>query len=45
MNDEIDGGEAIWTTQVSLLGSLEEIMIRITEEINGYIQENYRQFN
>ena len=45
MNDEIDGGETIWTTQVSLLGSLEEIMIRITEEINGYIQENYRQFN
>ena len=45
MNDEIDGGEAIWTTQVSLLGSLEEIMIRITEEIDGYIQENYGQFN
>ena len=42
MNSEIDGGEIMDTIQISLLGSLEEIIIRITEKINGYIQTHFR---
>jgi len=45
MNDVIDGGRDICWTQVSLLGSLEEIMIRISDKIwelwCGHIQTNH----
>ena len=42
LNDEIDGGSVIDTIKMSLLGSLEEIVIRISDKIDGYIQKNYR---
>ena len=41
MNDKIDGGENLDVIQISLLGSLEEIVIRITEKIDGYIQTHF----
>lgn len=44
MNNTIDGGEIIDMAPISLLGSLEEIILRqtevIKEMIDGYIQEN-----
>jgi methionyl-tRNA formyltransferase len=42
MNDTIDNGKILDVIQVSLLGSLEEIIIRITNKIDGYIQTHYR---
>lgn len=39
MNDTIDGGETIDSEQISLLGSLEEITIRMTELMEGMISE------
>ena len=42
MNDKIDGGENLDVIQISLLGSLEEIVIRITEKIDGYIQTHFK---
>jgi methionyl-tRNA formyltransferase len=42
MNDKIDGGDNLDVIQVSLLGNLEEIIIRMTDKIDGYIQTHYR---
>lgn len=39
MNDKIDMGKTIWECEVSLLGSLEEITIRMTEKMEGFIHE------
>ena len=42
LNDEIDGGEIIDRLPISLLGSLEEIILRQSNLINDYIQKNYQ---
>jgi methionyl-tRNA formyltransferase len=42
MNDKIDGGDNLAVIQISLLGSLEEIIMRITHKIDDYIQTHYR---
>ena len=42
MSDIIDGGGLLDIIQVSLSGSLEEIIIGITDKIDGYIQTHYR---
>jgi methionyl-tRNA formyltransferase len=42
MTDKIDGGEVIDKLPICLNGSLEEIIIRITEKIDDYIQTYYR---
>jgi len=39
MNDEIDGGKTIDSEQISLLGSLEEIILRMTKLMEGMIDE------